>query len=82
MDDMLFLCDPDTGICGMEVKQKGPSWRGYEAGAVRSSQSGQMKEADWLNPQAIDQRQLFNGNSVLRGQTPGIESIRDYALIE
>lgn len=43
MDDMLFLCDPDTGICGMEVKQKGPSWRGYEAGAVRSSQSGQMK---------------------------------------
>jgi hypothetical protein len=54
----------------------------YENALAAYSQSGQMKEADWLNPQAIDQRQLFNGNSVLRGQTPGIESIRDYALIE
>ena len=54
----------------------------YENALAAYSQSGQMQEADWLNPQAIDQRQLFNGNSVLRGQKPGIESIRDYALIE
>jgi predicted metal-dependent TIM-barrel fold hydrolase len=38
------------------------------------SQSGQMSEDDWLKPQPIDQRGLFNGNSVLRGQTPRIDS--------
>lgn len=32
------------------------------------SQSGQMNEQDWLQPASIDQRQLFEGNSVLRGQ--------------
>ena len=31
-------------------------------------QSGQMKEEDWLNPPAIDQRTVFEGNSILRGQ--------------
>ncbi|MBX9633082.1 MAG: TatD family hydrolase [Burkholderiales bacterium] len=35
-------------------------------------QSGQMKESDWLSPDPIDQRTLFEGNSVLRGQTPRI----------
>jgi predicted metal-dependent TIM-barrel fold hydrolase len=30
-------------------------------------QSGQMREADWLEPPAIDQRTLYEGNSVLRG---------------
>ena len=35
-------------------------------------QSGEMKEDDWLNPPTIDQRQLYNGNSVLRGQTPTV----------
>jgi predicted metal-dependent TIM-barrel fold hydrolase len=34
------------------------------------SQSGQMSESDWLQPTVIDQRQLFEGNSVLRGQKP------------
>jgi predicted metal-dependent TIM-barrel fold hydrolase len=34
--------------------------------------SGQFSEADWLNPAPIDQRQLFDGNSVLRGQAPVI----------
>ena len=37
-------------------------------------QSGQMHEADWLNPPAIDQRTVFEGNSVLRGgREPRIE---------
>ena len=37
-------------------------------------QSGQMKEEDWLEPSAIDQRQLYSGNSVLRGgREPVIE---------
>jgi uncharacterized protein len=37
-------------------------------------QSGQMKEDDWLNPAPIDQRTLFEGNSVLRGgQVPRVD---------
>ena len=36
--------------------------------------SGVMREADWLDPPPLDQRTLFQGNSVLRGgQTPRIE---------
>jgi uncharacterized protein len=31
---------------------------------------GQMREEDWLNPKSIDQRQLYDGNSVLWGQAP------------
>ncbi|WP_238360930.1 TatD family hydrolase [Iningainema tapete] len=54
----------------------------YENAILAYSQSGQMNESDWLNPNPIDQRQLFNGNSVLRGQKPVIEPARDYALIE
>jgi uncharacterized protein len=34
------------------------------------SQSGEMNESDWLSPEPVDQRQLFDGNSVLRGQEP------------
>jgi predicted metal-dependent TIM-barrel fold hydrolase len=30
-------------------------------------QSGQMKESDWLDPVAIDQRAVYEGNSILRG---------------
>ncbi|MEX0960144.1 MAG: TatD family hydrolase [Burkholderiales bacterium] len=36
-------------------------------------QSGQMKEEHWTNPDPIDQRVLFEGNSVLRGQSPRVE---------
>jgi predicted metal-dependent TIM-barrel fold hydrolase len=39
--------------------------------------SGTMQETDWLAPAPIDQRGLFEGNSVLRGgQTPRIEPPR------
>lgn len=54
----------------------------YKNALTAYSQSGQMQEADWLNPPSIDQRQLFSGNSVLRGQEPSAQSTRDYALIE
>jgi predicted metal-dependent TIM-barrel fold hydrolase len=38
-------------------------------------QSGQMREADWLDPPPIDQRTLYEGNSVLRGgRTPVVPS--------
>ncbi len=54
----------------------------YKNALTAYSQSGQMKESDWLNPQPIDQRQSFNDNSVLRGQEPVVESASNYALIE
>ena len=54
----------------------------YHNALTAYSQSGQMKESDWLNPQPIDQRQSFNDNSVLRGQEPLVESASNYALIE
>jgi len=34
------------------------------------SQSGQMKEEHWLNPDEIDNSLLFSGNSILRGGRP------------
>ena len=36
--------------------------------------SGKLKEEHWQNAEAIDQRKLFNDNSVLRGQQPKVES--------
>ena len=39
----------------------------YQNALDAYGQSGQMKEEDWLNPQAIDQRAQFEGNSILRG---------------
>jgi len=61
--------------------------RGISAEAIRAvtygnalaiyGLSGAMKESDWLDPAPIDQRSLFQGNSVLRGgQTPRIEAPR------
>jgi predicted metal-dependent TIM-barrel fold hydrolase len=45
----------------------------YKNALMAYGQSGQMKESDWLNPSPIDQRTLFEGNSVLRGQAPRVE---------
>lgn len=37
--------------------------------------SGQMKETDWMSPAAVDQRTLYQGNTVLRGgQSPRIDT--------
>lgn len=50
------------------------------------SQSGQMAERDWMDPASIDQRQLYSGNSILRGgQAPVVEeqtSGEDNLIIE
>ncbi len=40
-------------------------------------QSGQFSEALWRQAPAIDQRELFEGNSVLRGQEPKVEPVGD-----
>jgi len=46
----------------------------YQNALDAYGQSGQIKEADWLDPQPIDQRALFEGNSILRGgREPVIE---------
>lgn len=46
----------------------------YRNAIAAYAQSGQFNEQDWLNPAPVDQRTLFEGNSVLRGgQTPRID---------
>ena len=47
----------------------------YQNALTAYGQSGQMKEQDWLNPVAIDQRAVFEGNSILRGgREPKVEA--------
>jgi len=49
----------------------------YDNALVVYGLSGAMQEIDWLNPAPVDQRNLFEGNSVLRGgQTPRIDATR------
>ena len=46
----------------------------YQNALQAYGQSGQMKEEDWLNPVAIDQRAVYEGNSILRGgREPKVE---------
>lgn len=45
----------------------------YANALAAYGQSGQFNEADWLTPTSIDQRTLFEGNSVLRGQEPRVD---------
>ncbi|PIG92778.1 TatD family hydrolase [Gloeocapsopsis sp. IPPAS B-1203] len=54
----------------------------YENALAAYSQSHQFSETDWLNTSTIDQRELYYGNSVLRGQTPVVEATCDQILIE
>jgi len=50
----------------------------YRNALAAYGQSGQMREADWLDPDPIDQRTVFEGNSILRGgREPHIESVAD-----
>jgi len=45
----------------------------YSNALAAYGQSGQMRESDWESRESIDQRVLFEGNSVLRGQDPLVE---------
>ncbi|NEP43229.1 MAG: hydrolase TatD [Okeania sp. SIO2H7] len=54
----------------------------YENALTVYGKSGQMHENDWLARSPIDQRQLFDGNSVLRGQQPVIEEKEASLIIE
>ena len=46
----------------------------YQNGLDAFSKNGKMKEEHWLQPQSINQTQLYNDNSVLRGQVPRVDS--------
>ncbi len=49
----------------------------YRNALAAYGQSGQIREADWLDPPPIDQRLLYEGSSVLRGgQAPRVEAPR------
>lgn len=60
----------------------------YQNALSAYGQSGQMNEQDWLDPSPIDQRNLYEGNSILRGgREPKIEEVkskrkRDNLVIE
>ncbi|SDS03323.1 hypothetical protein SAMN05192545_0649 [Maribacter dokdonensis] len=45
----------------------------YQNALDAFSKNGKMKEAHWLQPDSVNQSQLFNDNSVLRGQKPRID---------
>ena len=58
----------------------------YENALAAYGQSGQMNESDWLDPPAIDQRTLYEGNTILRGgrepriEAPGADRSRDLII--
>jgi len=60
----------------------------YANALAAYGQSGQMDAADWLDPPAIDQRTLYEGNSILRGgrdpvvAEPGARRSMDDLVIE
>jgi predicted metal-dependent TIM-barrel fold hydrolase len=62
----------ERGIAAHAIRQAT-----YENALAIYGLSGAMKQSDWLETAPIDQRSLFEGNSVLRGgQTPRIETSR------
>lgn len=60
----------------------------YQNALDAYSQSGQMKEDDWLNPAPIDQRTVYEGNSILRGgrepiiHTPETNTTKEQLIIK
>jgi predicted metal-dependent TIM-barrel fold hydrolase len=47
----------------------------YDNALAAYGQSGRMREEDWLSPPPVDQRQLYMGNTVLRGQEPKVDPL-------
>ncbi len=60
----------------------------YQNALDAYGQSGQMSEDDWLNPAPIDQRMLYEGNSILRGgreavvEEPKVSRTKDDLIIK
>ncbi len=79
------LAVPKTGNLMLErgVPQEHVELTCYKNALAAYSQSGQFEESDWLNPEPIDQRTLFEGNSVLRGgQAPRVDKPEDDRIIQ
>ena len=53
----------------------------YKNALTAFGQSGQIKESHWLNANPIDQRELYSGNSVLRGQQPLVEETAEQSVV-
>ncbi len=79
------LAVPKTGNLMLQrgVPQEHVELTCYRNALTVYSQSGQFDEADWLDPAPIDQRTLFEGNSVLRGgQEPRVDRPDDQGIIQ
>lgn len=68
------LAVPRTARLMLErgIAQKDVQATCYGNALAAYAQSGQMLESHWLAPEAVDQRMLFAGNTVLRGQDPHV----------
>ncbi|MEF8735233.1 MAG: TatD family hydrolase [Candidatus Accumulibacter necessarius] len=71
------LAVPKTARLMLErgIPQKDVEATCYGNALAAYGQSGQMLESHWLAPAPIDQRTLFEGNSVLRGQSPRVGAL-------
>jgi hypothetical protein len=50
----------------------------YANALAAYGQSGQMREEDWRSAAPVDQRRVYEGNTLLRGgQTPRVEPARN-----
>jgi predicted metal-dependent TIM-barrel fold hydrolase len=47
----------------------------YRNALAAYGQSGQLSETDWMESPGVDQRELFEGSSVLRGQEPRVGGV-------
>ncbi|PQO28731.1 TatD family hydrolase [Blastopirellula marina] len=79
------LAVPKTGNLMLErgIPKEHVELTCYKNALAAYGQSGQFEESDWLSPDPIDQRSLFEGNSVLRGgQTPRVDEPEDDRIIQ
>lgn len=54
----------------------------YANALLAYGQSGQIRQDDWTSSASVDQRRLYEGNSVLRGQDPRVEEATTSLVIE
>lgn len=55
----------------------------YQNALTAYGQSGQIKEEDWLNAAAVDQRKQLSGNTILRGgRAPRVEEKPSSGIVE
>jgi len=72
------LAVPKTAQLMLErgIKSEDVEKIAYRNALAAYGQTGQMAEKDWLEPAPIDQRNLFEGNSVLRGQQARVDDLQ------